>query len=140
MADIVAVLNAHEAMRPVWISVVWVCAAYVGVLGLTCLMRPELAARFLDGHASSPHLNRVEAAARLIAGLGFMGASPDMRFGDVFFWAGAVLAATAVPMLFLYGLHRQYAGWAVPMAKRALPLLGIGALAICAVIVWALVR
>jgi hypothetical protein len=139
MNDVVVALNGHEALSLTWRLVVWACVAYLLVVGLMALLRPALAGRFLDGFAASQRANAAEAALRLVAGLGLMGASPAMKFSMAFFWFGALLAATALPMMFLHGLHRRYAGWAIPFAKRILGMYGVMALALSGVIVWSLV-
>lgn len=66
-----------------------------------------------------------------------MAVSPETKLPVVFFVFGAVLAATAVPMMFLYELHKRHAVWAIPFAKRILPLMGVSAIALGALIVWA---
>lgn len=140
MADVVEALNRQPELALAWRLIVGICAAYLIVFGAIALIRPAVASRFLEGHAASPRLNLVEAALRLIAGIGFMGASPGLAFSPLFLWFGLMLAATAAPMLFLYGLHKRYAGWAVPFAVRMLPLLGVFALVIGGFVAWALVQ
>jgi len=75
----------------------------------------------------------------LVAGVAFIGVSPEAQFPAVFFWFGAVLAVSAIAMTFLYGLHRRYAGWAMPLAKRLLPMLGLGAFGLGGFLLWSLV-
>lgn len=135
MAEALDALAAHAGL---WRWLVWASAVYVLALGGLMLVRPAIAARFLDGHAATAPLNALEAALRFIIGLAFMGASGEMRFETAFFWFGALLAATAVPMAFLPGLHKRFARWSVPMAKPFLPVLGMLALALGAMLVWAL--
>ena len=55
-----------------------------------------------------------------------------------FFWFGAVLAITAIPMMFLYRFHKSQGVWAIPFAKRILPLMGVVAIAVGVLIAWAL--
>ncbi len=120
-----------------WRLAVWACAAYLLILGAMVFIRPAAAIRFLDGFASSKPLNSVEAALRLIAGLAFMGASPEMKHSAAFFWFGALLAATAIPMMFLYDLHRRFRPRVGPLVRRFLAVYGIIAIALGAVIAWA---
>jgi uncharacterized protein YjeT (DUF2065 family) len=49
-----------------------------------------------------------------------------------------VLATTAIPLMFLYRLHKRQAVWVIPLTRRFLPLMGIVALAFGALIAWAL--
>ncbi|MFZ1992149.1 MAG: hypothetical protein WAW96_20535 [Alphaproteobacteria bacterium] len=125
-------------MVPMWRLVVWACAAYLLILGAMVFIRPAAAIRFLDGLASSRPLNSLEAVLRLIAGLAFMGASPEMKHSAVFFWFGALLAATAIPMMFLYDLHRRFRPQVGPLVRRFLAVYGIIAIALGAAIAWAL--
>ena len=136
--DVVALLNQHQALSLVWMALVWVCAIYLIVLGVMTFVRPALVRRFLEGYAASQRLNALEAGLRLLAGLAFMGASPAMHWSLAFFWFGVVLAASAIPMLFLYQTHKRYAVWAIPFAKRILPLYGVLALSLGGLVVWAL--
>jgi multisubunit Na+/H+ antiporter MnhB subunit len=136
LQGVLEVLNHYAALTCAWRPIVWAVAAYLVALGLVCLLRPAIAARFLDGHAASARLNLVEAVARLIAGLGFMGASVGMKAPELAFGFGVVLFVSAVAMAFLYRVHQRYAGWAVPFAKRNLPALGLFALGFGGMIAW----
>lgn len=138
MNEIVQILTQHGALVPMWRLVVWACAAYLLILGAMVFIRPAAAIRFLDGLASSRPLNSLEAVLRLIAGLAFMGASPEMKHSAVFFWFGALLAATAIPMMFLYDLHRRFRPQVGPLVRRFLAVYGIIAIALGAAIAWAL--
>lgn len=139
MSEVVTVLNQHEALSIAWWLVVWVCIAYLVALGAVAFIRPSFVSRFFDGFAASWGANALEAALRLVAGLALMGASQAMKLSVTFFWFGAILAVTAVPMFFLHGLHRRYAGWAIPFAKRILPFFGAVALALAGVLAWAII-
>lgn len=127
------------SLAPLWRGIVWACVAYLFGLGGLVFLRPALIERFLDGHASSARLNLLEAALRLIAGAGFIGVSAEALFPALFFWFGAVLMASAIAMLFSYRLHQRYAGWATPLAKRLLPVLGFGAFGLGGIVVWGLI-
>jgi hypothetical protein len=41
-------------------------------------------------------------------------------------------------MMFLYRFHKSQAVWAIPFAKRILPLMGVVAIAVGVLIAWAL--
>jgi hypothetical protein len=135
---IITALNAHEALSFVWRLIVVACALYLMALGLLVFLSRSVAVRFLNGHAASPQLNLFEASLRFIAGLGFMGAAQSMHLTILFFWFGALLAATALPMLFLYPFHKRFARLATPFAIRVLPAIGVASLFFSAAIGWAL--
>lgn len=117
-------LRQSDALNHAWIIIVRLCAVYLLALGILSLVRPDWARRFLGGFASSPTANVLEAGLRLLAGIGFMGASPDMEFASVAFWFGAMLAVSAIAMAFLYRVHRWYAAWAVGFSRRWVSALG----------------
>jgi hypothetical protein len=138
MNEVVRALTQYEWLAWAWRSVVWGAAAYLIVLGLLVFIRPVIVHRFFEGFVSSNRINFLEAALRLLVGLAFMAVSPETKLPIIFFWFGAVLAATAIPMMFLYKLHKRQAVWAIPFAKRILPLMGVSAIALGALTVWAL--
>ena len=137
MDQIVQTLTQFE-LGFMWRLVVWACIAYLLILGALVFIRPAVVNRFFEGFASSGRINFLEAALRLIAGLAFVAVSPETKLPAVFFGFGAVLAITAIPMMFLYRSHKSQAVWAIPFAKRILPLMGAVALAIGVLIAWAL--
>ena len=137
MDQIVQTLTQYE-LDFMWRLVVWACIAYLLILGALVFIRPAVVNRFFEGFVSSGRINFLEAALRLIAGLAFVAVSPETKFPVVFFWFGAVLAITAIPMMFLYRFHKSQAVWAIPFAKRILPLMGVVAIAVGVLIAWAL--
>jgi uncharacterized protein YjeT (DUF2065 family) len=139
METVVEALRYYETLSSIWHLVVWLSAAFLLMNGATVFVSPATANRFLEGYARSPQINVLEAALRFVAGVGFMGASPDMKLSPLFFLFGAVLTITAVPMMFLYGPHKRYATWAIAFAKRILSLYGLMSLALGGLVVWALV-
>ena len=138
MNDVVQMLTQHGALLPMWRLVIWACVAYLLVLGAMIFIRPAAAIRYLDGFASSKPLNSLEAVLRLIAGLAFMGASPEMKHSAVFLWFGALLAVTAIPIMFFYDLHRRFRPQVGPLVRRFVAVYGIIAIALGAAIAWAL--
>lgn len=138
MNDVVQALTQYELLVWAWRLVVWASAAYLLALGALIFVRPALINRFFEGFAASWRINFLEAALRLIVGLAFMAVSPEAKFPVVCFWFGAILAVTAIPMMFLYRLHKRQAVWVLPLTKRILPLMGVVAIALGALIVWAL--
>src|SRR5262245_56934626 len=113
MNDVVNFLSQNQLLVWLWRLAVWGAAAYLVILGILIFVRPSAVMRFFDGFASSSRINFLEAAVRLIVGVGFIGISPETRFPAVFFWAGAALAITAIPLMFLYELHNRQRGWVI---------------------------
>jgi hypothetical protein len=137
MNDVVQALTQHELLAWAWRLVVWATAAYLLILGALVFIRPPVVHQFFGGLASSNRVNFLEAALRLVVGLAFMAVSLETKLPLVLFWFGVVLAATAIPMMFLYRLHKRQAVWVIPLTKRILPLMGVVAIALGALIVWA---
>ncbi len=136
MNDVVQALTQYELLIAAWRLVVWASAAYLLALGALAFVRPAIINRFLEGFAASWRINFLEAALRLIVGLALMAVSPETKLPLVFFWFGVVLAVTAIPMMFLYRLHKRQAVWVLPLTRRILPLMGIVAIALGVLIVW----
>ncbi len=130
-------LAPHELLAWVWRLPVWASAAYLLALGALVFLRPSLVHRFFGGLAASWRINFLEAVLRLIVGLAFVAVSPETRLPLLFFWFGAALAITAIPMMFLYRFHKRQAVWVIPLTKRILPLMGIVAIMLGGLIVWA---
>jgi hypothetical protein len=138
MDQIVQTLTQYE-LGFMWRLVVWACIAFLLVLGAMVFIRPAVVHRFIEGFVTSGRrINFLEVALRLIASLAFVAVSPETKFPVVFFWIGAVLAITAIPMMFLHRFQKSQAVWAIPFAKRILPLTGVLAIALGVLIAWAL--
>lgn len=137
MDSVAEALNPSAPIAWAWRAIVWASASYLIVLGALIFLRPSFVHRFFDGFVGTPARNALEAALRFVIGLAFIAVSRATLAPALFFWFGALLAATAIPMLFLYALHKRAAAWAVPFAKRILPLMGVCALAFGAFILWA---
>ena len=138
MNTAIQILTQHGALAAMWRLVVWAYVAYLFILGAMIFIRPAIVLRYLDGFASSRPLNSLEALLRFIAGLAFMGASPEMKYAAVFFWFGALLAVTAIPIMLFYDLHRRFKPQIGPLVRRFVAVYGIVAFALGAVIAWAL--
>jgi|CXWL01.1.fsa_nt_gi uncharacterized protein YqhQ len=136
MDAIVQTLRQHDTLIWAWRLIVWAAAAYLIVLGALIFVTPAIVHRFFGGLASSWGVNFLEGVLRLIVGLAFMGVSPETKLPLVFFCFGAILAATAIPMMFLYKFHKRQATWILPLTKRILPLMGVCALALGALAGW----
>jgi hypothetical protein len=138
MDQIVQTLTQYE-LGFVWRLVVCACIAFLLILGALAFIRPAVVHRFIEGFVTSGLIiNLVEVALRLIAGLAFVAVSPETKFPVVFFWIGAMLAITAIPMMFLHRFNKSRAVWAIAFAKRILPVMGVVAIAVGVLIVWAL--
>jgi hypothetical protein len=138
MDQIVQTLTQYD-LGFMWRLVVWACIAFLLILGALVFIRPAVVNRFIEGFVTSGRrINFLEVALRLIASLAFVAASPETKFPVVFFWIGAVLALTAIPMMFLHRFQKSQAEWAIPFTKRILPLMGVLAIAIGVLIAWAL--
>jgi hypothetical protein len=120
-----------------WRLVVWASAGYLLVLGALVFIRPIVVHRFVDRFIASQRIDFLEVAVRVLVSLAFVAVSPDTKLPFLFFWFGAGLAITAVPMMFVHRLERRQAAWAIPFVKRILPLMGISAIALGGLIVWA---
>ena len=138
MDQIVQILTRYE-LGFMWRLVVWACIAFLLILGALVFIRPAVVHRFIEGFVASGRvINFLEVALRLIVALAFVAVSPETKFPVVFFWIGALLAITAIPMMFLHRFNKSRAEWAIPFAKRIPPLMGIVAIAIGVLIAWAL--
>ncbi len=137
MNDIAQALSPNDLVLSAWLVLVWGSAAYLLVLGVLIFLRPNLVRAFFGGFVASYRVNLLEASLRLIVGLAFVAVSPQTKLPLLFFGFGAVLAMTGVAMMSLYELHKRHAAWAVPIANRILPLMGVCAVGLGALIVWA---
>jgi len=97
------------------------------------------AERFLLSFASSPRTHYLEQVLRLIAGLGFVWFSLEMKYHDLFLVFGWVLVVTSTVLLLLpWRLHQRFAQWSIPMVIArirlyALASFGLGAFVLFAV-------
>jgi len=138
MNDIAQALAPTDLLLWAWRSVVWVSAALMLALSALVFIRPALIHRFHERFVASHHIDFLELALRLIVSLAFIAVSPETKLPRLFFWSGAMLAITAIPMLFLHRFQRRQAARAVPLTKRILPLMGILGIALGGLIMWAI--
>lgn len=119
-----------------------VIALLVGLfqLGLaaTCFFAPKRAVSFLSAFASSPKAHFLEMALRLVAGGAFVINAPAMRFSIAFMVFGWVLIASSAVLLILpWRLHQRFAEqYAAPVIRKAW-LMGLFALPLGGVILYA---
>lgn len=115
-------------------------AAYLVLLGVGALVRPDRAKRFLGGFAMSRRVHFTELAMRILAGAALLVSAPRMRFSPAFALFGWLLVGTSLVLALLpWRLHQRFAAWSVPEAVRYMPLIGASALAGGLVLFWALV-
>jgi len=138
MNEIPQALTPSNWVVCAWRLVVWASAAYLLALGALAFIHPAVVHRFINGFVASQRVDFLEVALRLIVSLALVAVSPETKLPLLFFWFGAVLAITAIPMMFLHRFNRRQAAWAIPFAKRILPLMGISAIALGGLIVWAI--
>jgi hypothetical protein len=112
------------------LTIVLAAATYLVVLGGSALFRPELAERFLGGHATTRTLHFLELALRIIAGAAFVISAPRLALGNAVAVLGWVLVGTSLALAIVpWRLHQRFAAWSVPQALQYLPMIGVASLA-----------
>ena len=137
MNEIAQALAPSNFLLWAWRLVVWASACCLLGLGALVFIRPAVVHRFIYGFVALQRIDFLEVALRLIVSLAFVAVAPETKLPFLFFWIGVALAITAIPMMFLHRFQRRQAVWAIPFAKRILPLMGISAIALGALIAWA---
>lgn len=131
-------LRANSSFATVHEGIVLLFALFLMGLAVLIFIRRAAALTFLSKFASTPSVNALEAVLRFLAGIGFMGASPKLQFSAIAFYFGLLLAATAVPMLFLPKLHARYGEWSMKVLPKILPFYALAALSMGVFILCAL--
>ena len=112
------------------IGIVVTAALYLFALGGAALVRPELAQRFLGGHATTPRLHFTELGLRVLIGAALVLTAPRMAFGPGIATFGAILIVTSLALALVpWRFHQRFAAWSVPQATRNMPLLGVASIA-----------
>ncbi len=97
------------------------------------------AERFLLSFASSPRAHYLEQALRLVAGLGFVWFSPQMKYHDLFLVFGWVLVVTSIVLLLLpWRFHQRFATWSIPMVIARIKLYALASFGLGAFVLFAL--
>ena len=110
--------------------VVVVAGLYLVALGVTALVRPLRARRFLEAHATSARVHFTELVLRLTVGVALVNTAPRMLGANLVLMAGWILIGTTLALAVTpWRVHRRFAEWSVPMATRRLSLVAIGAIA-----------
>jgi hypothetical protein len=120
------------AAIPIWfaLGVVGLAGVYLLSLGLAAIWRPAAASAFLLGFAASAPVHFLELAVRVLIGVCLLAAASSMPYANLFWFLGAVLVATSLPMVLVpWRVHRRFAEWVVPPALRHLGVIGVSSLA-----------
>lgn len=126
-------------MRFVAGVVVLLAGAYLVVLGVTALVAPTQATRFLSAFAGSRSLHFAELALRALVGAALVACAPGMRVADVVVMPGwMLLLTTGVLVLMPWRWHQRFARWSVPRATERPALIGCGSLVGGGVLLYAL--
>ena len=133
-----AIVQALAPLIVAWRVVVWICAGALLAVGALAFVRPSAIHRFIDGFVTANRVDVLELGVRLIVSTAFVGASPVTKLPRLFFWLGAAVAVTAIPMMLVHRLQRRHAARAAPFAKRIVPVMGASAIALGGLIAWAI--
>jgi uncharacterized protein YjeT (DUF2065 family) len=107
-------------------DVVLLAGIYFVSLAAVALAAPNLATRFLLGHARTALVHYLELFLRLAVGAAFLLHGPSTRFPTFFAAFGWVLVATtAVLFVVPWRWHQRFAQRSVPQAVRYLRLIGV---------------
>lgn len=123
------------------LCVVVLAGLYMLGLGITSLVLPAQANRFLLGFARSRTAHFVEMSLRLLVGAALIFSAPHMRFSGPFALFGWVLLVSTACLLFApWRWHQRFAQQAVPRVTRYVALVGLASLAIGGFILVAVAR
>lgn len=107
-------------------------------LALLVVVAQRRAERFLASFASSARSHYLEQSLRLIAGLGFVFFSPQMRFHTVFQVFGWLIVLTTIALVLVpWRWHHRFGKWAIPFAIGHIKLYALGAFALGAFVLFA---
>ena len=114
-------------------------AIFFLTLGLTALIRPGNAKRFLLGFAKSALKHYAELATRIVVGGAMLVVAPHSAHPaalTAFGWL--LIATTAVMVLVPWRVHCRFAEASVPKALRFLPMIGISSVVLGGLLLWSL--
>src|SRR5688500_18569461 len=112
-------------------AIVTLVGAYFVVLGVTLLLAPQRATRFLVGFASSAPKHYLELALRLVVGGSLLLQSPHLIYSGLFTSFGWTLVLTTAFLAVIpWKWHQRFARKAVPAALRYLSVIGVVSLVI----------
>ncbi|MBZ0114886.1 MAG: hypothetical protein K8J08_20665 [Thermoanaerobaculia bacterium] len=128
-------------MTIIALGVIIATGLYLVGLGLTSILAPERAGRFLSSFASSAAVHYLELALRLIVGWALLTRAPQMPFASAIAVFGWVLVITTIGLAFIpWRWHYRFAQSAVPPALRYLKLIGVVSIALGSLLVAASFR
>ena len=108
------------------IAVVASLGLFFVVLGLTALLSPARASRFLLGFAKTAQRHYAELTLRFIAGGALIFAAPQLLGSNVLALFGWVLVATTLVMLVIpWRKHQQFAHRSVTQAIKFIAIIGV---------------
>ena len=114
-------------------------AGFFLILGLTALIRPSSARRFLLGFATSAPKHYFELATRFVVGGAMLLVAAHSLYPSALTGFGWLLIATTTVMALVpWRVHCRFAEASVPTALRFLPLIGISSLVLSGLLLWAL--
>lgn len=131
-------LRPNGLVVAVWEMTVLLFALFLIGLAVLIFIRREAALGFLSKFASTPRINALESVLRFVTGLALVGASPDLRFSQIAYFFGLMMAVTSVPMILLPNTHARYGKWSMKILPRILPLYATVAFTMGAFILYAL--
>lgn len=115
-------------------------AIFFLVLGAVALVHPPTARGFLLGFASNALKHYAELLARILVGGSLLLITRDSAYATVLSAFGWLLIITTAFMALVpWRVHRRFTQSAVPKALRFLPVIGITALAIGALLLLVIV-
>lgn len=118
-------------------AVIVVAGVYLVVLGVGCFVRPDAAAGFLLGFASSPFVHYLELVIRVLVGASLLEMSGALASALIFNVFGWVLIVTSLVMFVVpWRWHRQFAQQAVPQALRYIGVVGAASIMFGVALVW----
>ena len=116
-------------------AIVVVVAIFFLLLGAVALVRPPIARRFLLGFASNALKHYAELLARILVGGSLLLIAHNSSYSTVLSAFGWLLIVTTAFMAFVpWRFHHRFTQSAVPKALQFLPLIGITALVIGALL------
>lgn len=123
-------MNSVRELEVAAFVVVALAGLYLCGLGVTAVLMPDRARRFLFGFVGSQVLHYVELFLRFAAGAAFITYAPHMLLSGVFWAFGWLLIVSTVGLLLVpWQWHQRFAHQTVPRATRYIALIGVVSLA-----------
>lgn len=136
-AVIVSDLSKDELLTLLWLGILGAAAVYLIWLGAICLVVPDRARAFLGKFAMTDRANLIEAGARFVVGLAFIGSSERLG-GLLAVIGGLFLIVSAALFLIFPAQHRRIAARTVPPVLKHMAPLGLSSILIGLVLLLAI--